>query len=106
MQRQVATLIPLGSALRQGRYGQDQATRTVEPSTNEKPLMAYFEEQWATIKNGLPGYSQDNPAIVDWTAPGAPPVEAPAMFFTKEFFVKRKLICYIFIRALFSIPAP
>lgn len=84
LQRQVATLIPLGSALKQGRYGQDQTARTVEPSTSEKPIMAYWDEQWATIKNGLPGYSQDNPAIVDWTAPGAPPVEAPAMFFTKE----------------------
>ena len=84
LQRQGATLVPLASAFKQGRYGQDSVVRTVEPSTNESPVMAYWEEQWATIKNGLAGYSEDNPAIVDWTAPGAPPVEAPSMFFTKE----------------------
>jgi hypothetical protein len=61
----------------------DPTRRKVEPDTSGG-LGGYFNEQFSTIKQNIPGYSADNPAILDWSAPGAPPVQAPSLFFTKD----------------------
>ena len=83
LQRTLASTIPLHAPVKQSRMQLDPTRRKVEPDTSGG-LGGFFNEQFSTIKQNIPGYSADNPAILDWSAPGAPPVQAPSLFFTKN----------------------
>ncbi len=83
LQRTLASTVPLNAPVKQMRMQLDPTRRKVEPDLNGG-LGGYFNEQFAATKMNIPGYSKENPAILDWSAPGAPPVEAPSLFFTKN----------------------
>jgi hypothetical protein len=82
--RTISTMIPYSSALRQARQEVDQTPRRIEPDTIETGMMSYWNETWATIKNGIPGMSEENPPILDWSSPGAEPVQAPHILYSRD----------------------
>ena len=77
-------MIPYSSALRQARQEVDQTPRRIEPDTIETGTMSYWNETWATIKNGIPGLSEENPPILDWSSSGAEPVQAPHILYSRD----------------------
>lgn len=87
LQRAIATMLPLHSMLKQSRKVYDPVPRGIEPALDAEgnpEAFAFWKETWATTVNLIPGYSEDNPAIIDWSAPGGPPVHAPSLFFSRE----------------------
>jgi len=83
VQRLIASMVPYSSALRQARRSTDPVTRSIEPSI-EGGFMGFWQETFDEIKNALPGYSKENPARLDWTLPGAPPVYTPSLLWSNE----------------------
>ena len=83
LQRTLASTVPLNAPVKHMRMQLDPTRRRIEPDL-AGGVGGYFNEQFAAVKQNIPGYSKENPAILDWSAPGAPPVEAPNLFFTKD----------------------
>jgi len=83
LQRTLASTVPLNAPVKHMRMQLDPTKRRIEPDL-AGGVGGYFNEQFAAVKQNIPGYSKENPAILDWSAPGAPPVEAPNLFFTKD----------------------
>ena len=82
LQRTIASMMPLSGAVRQARRQVDPYPRSIEADP-EGGMMGFFRETFAEIRNAIPGYSESNPAIVDWTAPGGPPVHSPSLFMSR-----------------------
>ena len=83
LQKTLASTVPLNAPVKHMRMQLDPTRRKIDPDLAGGPG-GYFNEQIAEVKKNIPGYSKENPAILDWSAPGAPPVEAPSLFFTKD----------------------
>ena len=83
LQRTLASTVPLNAPVKHMRMQLDPTRRRIEPDL-AGGVGGYFNEQFAAVKQNIPGYSKENPATLDWSAPGAPPVEAPNLFFTKD----------------------
>jgi len=66
--------------LRQARRAIDPAVRRVEPADSDSFLMNFWDETWQELKKDLPGLSEGQPAMLDWSAPGTPPIIMPQLF--------------------------